>query len=155
TEPGARESRRRPRVTPTSAGATGQPAAPKRQDLPTSRSLLVRLRARDETAWRDCLAPYMPLGARWCLRNGLARAGLADVAQEVFRKVAGHIQGFRKESPGDSFRGWLCRITHRAIADFLRRAGSTAPPQGGTEALLRMQQHADPHSEELADEQDA
>ena len=121
----------------------GQSAGPRRQELPTSCSLLARLRARDETAWRDCLTLYTPLVARWCLRKGLAEHDVADVAQEVFRKVAGHIEGFRKETPTDSFRGWLCRITHREIADLFRRGGAGAAP-GGTEAMLRLQQHADP-----------
>src|SRR5262249_52266718 len=40
----------------------------------------------------------------------------------------------------DSFRGWLCRISHREIAQFFRRRDSLSPPQGGTEALERLQQ---------------
>src|SRR5262249_29096232 len=105
-------------------------------------------------AWRDCLTLYMPLVARWCLRKGLAEADLADVAQEVFRKVAGHIEGYRKEAPEDSFRGWLCRITHREIADHFRR-GAAAAPRGGREAMLRLQEHAAPRSQEVEDGQDA
>jgi RNA polymerase sigma-70 factor (ECF subfamily) len=114
----------------------------------------VRLRARDETAWRDCLTLYTPLVARWCLRKGLAEQDVADVAQEVFRKVAGHIEGYRKETPDDSFRGWLCRITHRQIADFFRRGGAETVPTGGTEAMMRLQQHADPYFEQGEEEQE-
>jgi RNA polymerase sigma-70 factor (ECF subfamily) len=131
---------------------TGQPGAPHRQDLPTSRSLLARLRTREETAWRDCLTLYTPLVARWCLRKGLAEHDVADVAQEVFRKVAGHIGGFRHEAPDSSFRGWLCRITHREIANLFRRGGAVAAPEGGSGPLLRLQQYAEPflpHEEEV------
>jgi len=34
-----------------------------------------------------------------------------DVAQEVFRVAAASIEKFRRERPGDSFRGWLRGIT--------------------------------------------
>jgi RNA polymerase sigma-70 factor (ECF subfamily) len=132
----------------------GQPGVLGCQEVPTSRSLLARLRAREEAAWRDCLTLYTPLVVRWCLRKGLAEADVADVAQDVFRKVAGHIQGYRKETPADSFRGWLCRITHRTIADFYRRADAVAAPQGGTEAMLRLQQHAESSAPESEDEQE-
>jgi RNA polymerase sigma-70 factor (ECF subfamily) len=138
----------------SSAAAPGQSGGPRRQDLPTSRSLLARLRAREETAWRECLTLYAPLVARWCLRKGLGEHDAADVAQEVFRKVAGRIEGFRKEAPADSFRGWLCRITHRQIADFFRRGGASAVPPGGTEAMLRLQQHADPCSQQGEEDQE-
>src|SRR5207253_782506 len=76
-------------------------------------------------------------------RRGLAEADIADVAQEVFRKVLRHLDRFRKEAPADSFRGWLCRITHREMTQFFRRRDRVAGPQGGSEALERLHQHVD------------
>src|SRR4051812_34766580 len=74
--------------------------------------------------------------------------------QEVFAKVAGHIATFRKETPADSFRAWLCRITHHAIADFFRLQGTSATPEGGTKALCRLQQHRDRASEQSEEGQE-
>ena len=44
------------------------------------------------------LTLYSPLVYRWCRRMGVTRSDAADVSQEVFRSVAGHIVGF--PSPG-------------------------------------------------------
>jgi RNA polymerase sigma-70 factor (ECF subfamily) len=104
--------------------------------------LLDRLRARDQDSWRQCLALYTPLILRWSLRQGLAEPDAADVAQNVFHIIAEHVGQFEKDSEGGSFRGWLCRITHRAIADFRRRR-ETAVPAGGTDAQLRLQEIPD------------
>jgi RNA polymerase sigma-70 factor (ECF subfamily) len=109
----------------------------RRVDLPTSLSLLARLRVRDPAGWRDCLTLYAPLLLRWCLRQGLTEADAADVAQEVFRIVAENVVQFHKDELSGSFRGWLCRITHREIAAFRRRQGPVVPA-GGTDAQLRL-----------------
>src|SRR5262249_18795324 len=77
-----------------------------------SRSLLARLRRQEADAWRLFVSLYTPLVVRWCHRRGLAEADIADVTQEVLRKVVGSLDLFRKEVATDSFRGWLCRITH-------------------------------------------
>ena len=131
--------------SPSPAGCHGVSA---RRDPFTSRSLLVRLRAQDHDAWQRFLTLYAPLVVRWCCRHGLAEADTADVTQEVFLRVARGIRQFRKEAPGDSLGGWLCRITHREIAQFFRRRDPFVRPPGGTEALLRLEQHADPRSPE-------
>ena len=93
--------------------------------------------------------PVHAAGGPLVPRKGLAEPDIADVAQEVFRKVAGHIQGYRKETPEDSFRGWLCRITHRRSPTSFAGRTALAAPQGGTGAMLRLQQHADPGPAEL------
>src|SRR5262249_12241631 len=87
----------------------------------------------------------------------LAEPDAADVAQEVFRKVALHLDRFHKECPGDSFRGWLCRITHHEIATFFRGQADTPKPAGGTDAQLHLQQVpdqplAEPGDEDVAEE---
>src|SRR5262249_5839662 len=104
TRSGGQGNRKGPRVGPSSAKGAGQSGTPDRPGVPTSRSLLARIRERDETAWRDFLTLYMPLVARWCLRKGLPEADLADVAQEGFRKVARPIEGYRKETPDGRLR---------------------------------------------------
>lgn len=65
-------------------------------DSPATRqSLLVRLRnPRDEQAWAEFVAIYAPLIDRVARANGLQSADAADLAQEVFRAVAGAIDRF-------------------------------------------------------------
>ncbi len=123
-----------------------------REDVATSLSLLVRLRVHDRAAWQEFLSLYAPLVVRWCYRRGLSEPDVADVAQEVFLRVSRSIEQFRKENPGDSLRGWLCRITHRQLAQFFRDRETLAEASGGTEAHILLQQQADRHPQESEDE---
>ena len=119
-----------------------------RLDQVTSLSLVERLRRRDQDGWQQFLSLYAPLVARWCLRQGLKEHDAADIAQEVFRKVAEHIETFHKEADQGSFRGWICRVTHNAIADSRRRGHELVAATGGTEAMMRLHQTADRPVEE-------
>jgi DNA-directed RNA polymerase specialized sigma24 family protein len=104
----------------------------RQRGLPTSLSLLARLRRRDGQEWQMFVSLYVPLVVRWCQRRGLAEVDIADVTQEVFRKVVRSLDLFRKETATDSFRGCLCRITPREIAQFFRRRGlADVPARGG------------------------
>src|SRR5690348_3168781 len=87
------------------------------QSSATSRSLLERLQANDEAAWTRLVVLYSPLVLDWCRRWGLQEHDAADVFQEVFQAVAGHIARFRKERHGDTFRGWLRVITRNKVHD--------------------------------------
>jgi RNA polymerase sigma-70 factor (ECF subfamily) len=98
----------------------------------TSASLLERVRADDPEAWRRFVHLYSPLVYAWCRRSGLNADDTADVAQEVFRAVAGHIAGFRRDRPGDSFRGWLWTVTRNKLRDFFRRAAERPVAVGGS-----------------------
>src|SRR5262249_50127058 len=62
----------------------------------------------------------------------------ADVFQEVFQAVAAHVGGFRKERPGDTFRGWLRTITRNKVHDLFRRQGREPSGAGGTDAPQRV-----------------
>jgi RNA polymerase sigma-70 factor (ECF subfamily) len=64
----------------------------------------------------------------------------ADVGQEVFVAVANGIDGFRRDRPGDSFRGWLWQITRNKICDHFRRQQGQTAGQGGSEAQQRLSQ---------------
>jgi RNA polymerase sigma-70 factor (ECF subfamily) len=113
----------------------------------TSRSLLAEARLADPEAWERLSKLYAPLAAFWCRRWGVADQDVVDVLQEVFAAVAGHLDRFRKERPGDTFRGWLLTITRNKTNDYLRRRGQEPAGAGGTEASLRLQQVLDPHVE--------
>jgi len=113
----------------------------------TSRSLLADARLDDQAAWERLAKLYAPLVAFWCRRWGVADQDIVDVLQEVFSAVASHLQGFRKERAGDTFRGWLLTIARNKTRDYFRRRVDEPCAAGGTEASLRLQQVADPHRE--------
>lgn len=100
----------------------------------TSRSLLDRVRADDAAAWDRLVGLYAPLVFYWCRRAELQEQDAADVLQEVFLAIAKHLSGFRKERPGDTFRGWLRVITQRKILDLFRRRQREPDGVGGSVA---------------------
>ena len=117
----------------------------------TSLTLLDRLRRRDPEGWRRYVRLYGPLIYRWCRRGRLRPEDAADVTQEVFRAVAARIDDFRRDRPGDSFRGWLWTITRHKIGDHLRRLRRQPDAAGGSDAQERWQLLPDP----LPDDDDA
>lgn len=106
----------------------------------TSRSLLLRLKANDAEAWDRLVVLYAPLVYYWCRKMELPEQDAADVFQDVFQSVAVKISVFRKEQPGDTFRGWLRVITQNKIHDHYRRIGREPQAAGGTAANLRLSQ---------------
>src|ERR1043166_3893337 len=87
----------------------------------TSPSLLLRVQANDQIAWTRLVDLYAPLVYHWCRRAQLGPEDTGDVFQETFRAVSQHIHAFRRDRPGDSFRGWLRTITQNKIRDHFRR----------------------------------
>lgn len=67
----------------------------------------------------------------WCLQSGLQPVDAADVGQDVFLAVARAIGDFRRDRPGDSFRGWLHTITRRKVIDKKRSALGATGVGGG------------------------
>ena len=122
----------------------------------TSSSLLVRVKARDQDAWRRLLHLYAPLVDFWLRPNNLQPADAHDVFQEVFRAVAEGICNFHKDRPGDRFRGWLRTIVRNKLADHFRRKAAQPMAAGGSEAYQRLQQVQEPSGPgECPDERDA
>lgn len=119
----------------------------------TSLTLLGRLRADDPDAWRRLVFLYGPVVRTWAARRGVTGADAEDVEQEVFRAVAGGVAGFRRDRPGDSFRGWLFGVTRNVLLAHLRRAGRETPAGGGTAARELMAAVPDPATDP-ADEAD-
>jgi RNA polymerase sigma-70 factor, ECF subfamily len=109
----------------------------------TSRSLLAGAKRDDPSAWERIVRLYAPLVASWCRRWGVAEQDLGDLLQDVFSAVAGHLDRFRKEQPGDTFRGWMATIARNKVRDHFRRRSGEPAATGGTEAALNMQQIPD------------
>ncbi len=118
----------------------------------TSLTLLGRLRADDQDAWTRLVGLYGPLVRYWAGRWGVNGADADDIAQDVFRAVAGGLADFRRDRPGDTFRGWLRTVTTNTLRDHARRAARQARASGGTEALVNL--HALAACGEPADEPD-
>jgi RNA polymerase sigma-70 factor (ECF subfamily) len=112
----------------------------------TSRSLLSGAKRDDSSAWERLVRLYSPLVASWCRQCGVAEQDLGDLLQEVFSAVAYHLNRFRKEEPGDTFRGWLSTIARNKVRDHFRRRAGAPVAAGGTEAALHMEQIPDPNA---------
>jgi RNA polymerase sigma-70 factor (ECF subfamily) len=121
----------------------------------TSSSLLDRVKAREAEAWDRLVALYAPLVYHWCRRWDLREEDLADVFQEVFKTLLANIATFRKERPGDTFRGWLCRITRNKALDHFRRLRKGEAGAGGTQAWTRLSELPAPEAGEAADPEEA
>ena len=99
----------------------------------TSSSLLGRVKAGESDAWERLVELYGPTVYRWCRQCGVAAGDAADVCQEVFSSMASHVGRFRREKPGDSFRGWLWTITRNKAQDHFRRRAGEPNAHGGSQ----------------------
>jgi RNA polymerase sigma-70 factor, ECF subfamily len=106
----------------------------------TSLSLLDRLRGNDPEAWRRLVALYGPLVLYWGRRAGLSEEDAADLLQNVFQSVTGAIDRFRRDRPGDTFRGWLWSIARNKLRDHFRAREREPVAAGGSEALAHFTQ---------------
>jgi RNA polymerase sigma-70 factor (ECF subfamily) len=116
----------------------------------TSRSLLERVKAGDPAAWDRLVSLYAPLVYNWCRHWELQDQDVADICQEVFLSVIGHIAAFRKEGKGDTFRGWLRTIMRNKVHDHFRRLGRECQGVGGTDAQRRFSELSQPQPEQEA-----
>jgi RNA polymerase sigma-70 factor, ECF subfamily len=130
-----------------SEGTEGR--ADERDKLPhtgvwTSLSLLERARNNERGAWERLVTLYGPLVEFWCRRGGLTPTDAEDVTQEVFAAAARGLSGFRRDRPGDSFRGWLRGITRNQTLLHFRRNRDQPRAEGGSGALVFLSEHPDP-----------
>lgn len=98
----------------------------------TSPTLLQRARERIPEAWTALVHLYGPMVYTWARRSGLGEADAADIVQETFQSVAVSLDGFRRESAGDSFRGWLWTITRNNVRDHFRARADEPVALGGS-----------------------
>jgi RNA polymerase sigma-70 factor (ECF subfamily) len=124
----------------SAAGDQGHPAEPSS----ISSTLLERVKANRPEAWARLADLYGPVVYRWCRQAEVMRDDAPDVVQEVFAAVALHIDGFRREKPGDSFAAWLRTITHNKVRDYFRSRRGRPIAEGGSEAQQRIEQLAEP-----------
>jgi RNA polymerase sigma-70 factor (ECF subfamily) len=122
-------------------------AKPEKIGFPTSLTLLQRAQANDPEAWSRVVRLYSPLVYHWCARGGVRSADADDLLQEVFRTAWDSRANFRRDRPGDTFRGWLRGITRNILLRHFRRIGRQPQARGGTSAFTELQDVADPQAE--------
>ena len=120
----------------------------------TSLSLLDRARAADPAAWDRVVRLYQPLVLAWCSRAGVRGPDADDVAQDVFAAAFAHLDRFRRDRAGDTFRGWLRAVTRNQLLMHFRRNQGRARAEGGSDAWAGLQEVADPLGG-LSDEDEA
>jgi len=127
------------------------PPAPAEETTPLS--LLQRARRNEADAWHRLVALYRPLVLFWSAKSGVRGPDAEDVAQEVFAAAARGLAQFRRDRPGDSFRGWLHGITRNHVLLHFRRRQHQPEAEGGSEFLNQLRDVPDPLAAEAgADE---
>src|SRR5262245_46761589 len=122
-------------------------AEPRREVGATSLTLLDRARTNEADAWARLVKLYAPLVRYWSLAAGLRPTDVDDLVQEVFRAAFSGLANFRRDRPGDTFRGWLRAMTRTALALHYRKLAGVPAAGGGTAALARLQEIAEPAPE--------
>jgi RNA polymerase sigma factor (sigma-70 family) len=121
-------------------------------EWPSTRpSLLARIRdPGDGRAWAEFLEIYTPLVHRLARRKGLQDADAEDLAQEVFRAVAGAIDRWSPDPGRGSFRGWLFRIARNLSINLLVRQGRHPRGTGDEEIARLLEELPAPSGEDSA-----
>ena len=94
----------------------------------TSLTLLDHIQQRCQPdAWSRFVRLYTPLLRAWTKKQGLRDADADDLTQEVLVKLMDELPKYRRAA-GQSFRGWLYRVTANRCTDFRRRVATRALP---------------------------
>lgn len=117
-------------------------------DPETRRSLLVRLRDRDDAqAWEEFVEIYEPLLYRLVRGRGLQHADAQELTQEALIAVASAIERWDPDPDQGSFRGWLFCIARNMTINFLTRRRPDQQGGGGTDFQVLLERHPDPATE--------
>src|SRR5205085_11006451 len=114
--------------------------------------LVQRAQANDQQACSAISNLSRPLVQFSCRQARCPDADVEDVNQEIFAAVAAGLKGFRHDRAGDTFRGWLRGITRNQVLLYFRRNLGRPRPEGGSDALGRLQELPDLPSVSTEDE---
>lgn len=122
---------------------------PQREHPTLSQPFLDGVRQNDPVQWSRLVETFGPIVYRWCRLSGVSETDAPDVVQEVFSSVARGIGTFERQKESGSFRSWLATITRNRVRDHFRKLAGRQCAEGGTEALVRLQQKADSLDESI------
>ena len=108
------------------------------QHSASSYSLVRRAQNADPVAWDRLARIYGPVVYGWARGAGLEPSDASDLMQDVFHVLTSKLSQFERRNKSDSFRGWLYSVTRNKVRDHFRAKGQQAQPQGGTNALQRL-----------------
>jgi RNA polymerase sigma factor (sigma-70 family) len=98
------------------------PSAKTDSSLPTRRSLIGRLRNRqDDDSWRDFFQTYWKLIYGFAIRCGCSDAEAEEVVQETVISISRKMPEYRYDPAVCSFKGWLMHVTNWRVIDQLRK----------------------------------
>jgi RNA polymerase sigma-70 factor (ECF subfamily) len=75
---------------------------------------------RDHLAWVRFQNWCNPMLRRWCRGDGLDEESIDEVCQLILIELANRMRTFQYD-PNRTFRGWLRRLCHSRVLDFLRQ----------------------------------
>ena len=110
------------------------------QDQSTSRSLLGACPWPGGRSLATAVPSVRATGRRLVCHWGVRGQDADDVAQEVFQAVSKHLDTFRRDRPGDTFRGWLRTHHAQQIARSLPPSGESTRSPGRDAAHRLLQQ---------------
>lgn len=127
-------------------------AQPRNFQLPTRRSLISRLRNRqDDDSWRDFFQTYWKLIYSFAIRLGCTDSEAEEVVQETVISLANKMPEYRYDPATCSFKGWLMHVAQWRVIDQLRkrRRQTTQPLSTDPEAVNESPAFASPGVSEL------
>jgi RNA polymerase sigma-70 factor (ECF subfamily) len=113
----------------------------------TRQSLLFRAQSGEENAWKDLTDLYRPLIIGWLNHQCVPGGDVEDLTQDVLVSVVKHLPAFEHSGRRGAFRAWLRTIVCSRTVDYWRAIAAGTQGQGGSGAIMALQQLAGPESD--------
>lgn len=106
----------------------------------TSLSLLELAKQENQAAWTRMYRLYAPLVRHWCrFELDTEAQDVEALVQEIFLAVFRGLPNYRRDRPGDTFRGWLRVIARNKVRDYFRRQEARQRGTGGSTHAQELQ----------------
>lgn len=112
--------------------------------LPTSASLLLRIKEGESAAWERLVDVYTPLIHQWLTRQSVRNDDALDLSQDVLTVVVRRFAEFQHNQRVGAFRAWLRTITVNRVREFWRSKKFAAVAPGGSDFGTYLDQLEDP-----------
>lgn len=127
-------------------------APPPADSLPTRETLILRLRdPEDQRAWEEFAEIYTPLLCGYCRKRGLKPEDLADVVQEVMRRVSLAMGEFRYDPEKGKFKAWLFTAVRNVTYRHFRNQSKRPLTASETQLVRHAERNQDPTRGEQAE----